>query len=526
MTASLKETKAAVAGADEGRVRDVEVLIVGSGFSGLIAGAQLRRSGRMGFTIIERADEVGGTWRDNTYPGAACDVPSHLYSLSFRQDFPWSRSFGHQPEIHRYQREVARKEGLYDHIEFRTEMTDASWNEEDRRWHVTTRRVDGGKPAVAGDQGSPEEGGEVVFRARELVLGVGALCEPKLPDIPGIAGFQGEMFHSARWDHDADLEGKRIAVIGTGASAIQIVPEVAKAAGKLSVFQRTPPYIMPRIDRPYAGVEKLLLKKVPGLRQIVRAQDWVLRESQVPGLTTEAEWAMKPLVWMNRAMLRTQVKDPATRAALTPDYRIGCKRMLISNKYYPAIDRDNVELVTSGIEEVGAHSIRTRDGVEHEIDVLIICTGFHVTDSPTFELVHGRDGRSLAGVWGEEGMEAYKGTVVHGFPNMTVMMGPGTGLGHSSMLQILEAQVRYFLGRLDYRDARGLDVADVTAEAQHRYNEWMRERLKPSAWVTGCSSWYIDDKGNAPAVWPSTTTRFIREHRKFDPKAYDFVAAE
>lgn len=514
MTASLNENKATVAEAGEGRVRDVEVLIVGSGFSGLIAGAQLRRSGRLGFTIIERADEVGGTWRDNTYPGAACDVPSHLYSLSFRQDFSWSRSFGHQSEIHRYQREVARAEGLYDHIEFRTEMTDATWHEEDRRWHVTARRLDDA------DGAEP-----VVFRARELVLGVGALCEPKLPDIPGIAGFEGEMFHSARWDHDADLEGKRIAVIGTGASAIQIVPEVAKVAGKLTVFQRTPPYIMPRIDRPYAGFEKALLKRVPALRRIVRAQDWLLRESQVPGLTTGAEWTMKPLMWAHQALLRAQVRDPELRAKLTPDYRIGCKRMLISNKYYPAMARDNVELVTSGIEEIGPHSIRTRDGVEHEIDVLIICTGFHVTDSPTFHLVHGRDGRSLAGTWGEEGMEAYKGTVVHGFPNMTVMMGPGTGLGHSSMLQMLEAQVRYFLRRLDYRDARGLDVADVTAEAQERYNDWMRDRLKPSAWVTGCSSWYIDDKGNAPAVWPSTTTRFILEHRKFDPKAYDFVAA-
>lgn len=492
---------------------DTEVLIIGAGFSGMIAGTRLRRAGRFNFTIIERAGEVGGTWRDNTYPGAACDVPSHLYSLSFARDFEWSRSFGQQAEIHRYQREVAETEGLYDHIQFHTEMTDARWVEDERRWHVTTR------PTGAGDDAP-----ETVHRARELVLGVGALCEPKLPNIPGIEDFAGEMFHSARWNHEVDLAGKRVAVIGTGASAIQIVPEVAKVAGHLDVFQRTPPYIMPRIDRPYTGVEKALLKAIPGLRGAIRAQDWVLRETQVPGLTTSAEWTIKPLIWAHQALLKAQVKDPELRAKLTPDYRMGCKRMLISNRYYPAIARDNVDLVTSGIEQVNAHSIRTRDGVEHDIDVLIICTGFHVTDSPTFELVHGRSGKSMAQEWDAHGMVAYKGNTVHGFPNTTIMMGPGTGLGHSSMLIMLEAQVNYLMERLDWFDRHGVEVADVTEEAQGRYNEWMRRRLGPSAWVTGCSSWYVDDKGNAPAIWPATTVKFVSDHQRFDPKAYDLIA--
>ncbi|MDO5731844.1 flavin-containing monooxygenase [Corynebacterium sphenisci] len=510
-------TSAATAHPAVDETREREVLVIGAGFSGLIAGAALIRAGIDDFAIIERSDSVGGTWRDNSYPGAACDVPSHLYSLSHRQDFDWSRSFATQPEIHSYQLSAAVADGVHPHISFRTEMTDATWNEAEAVWEVSTRGV---RVLDDGDVVPDPEGRTIRWRAGELILGVGALCEPRMPDIPGIGDFAGEVFHSARWDHSVSLAGKRVGVIGTGASAIQVIPAIVDQVASLDVYQRTPPYVIPRFDRPYTGVERTLLARVPGLRRVVRAQDWFFRELQVPGLTTTAEWALDPVKMLSRALLRVQVKDKATRAKLTPDYRLGCKRMLISNTYYPAIAREHVDLVTAGIEEVRAHSIVDRDGVEREIDVLIVCTGFNVTDSPAFELVHGAEGISLAETWRRDGMAAYKGTTVHGFPNLNVMFGPATGLGHSSMLLMIEGQVNYVVRKLRWRRRRGAAVADVTAEAQEDYNAELRARLPKTAWVSGCSSWYLDDQGNAPAVWPFSTMKFRGLTRRFDAGAY------
>lgn len=522
--------------------RDVDVLIVGAGFSGLGAGTRLIREGIEDFVIIDRGGEVGGTWRDNTYPGAACDVPSHLYSFSFAQDFDWSRSFGTQPEIADYQRSVAVEEGLYPHIRFRTEMTDARWDDAAGHWVVTTRAVaregweqyaEKPSPAIAGNAEAaataagtatavePVEGETTTWHARDLILGVGALCEPRMPDIEGINDFQGDVFHSARWNHDVDLKGKRVAVIGTGASAIQIVPSIAETVGHLDVYQRTAPYVIPRLDRPYAEWERTALRKVPGLRKVVRAQDWFFREMQIPGLTRDSR-LMFPVKAASRNLLRTQVKDKELRRKLTPDYTIGCKRMLISNTYYPTMTRDNVELVTNPIRRVNAHSIETVDGTERPIDVLIICTGFHVTDSPTFELVTGRSGESLDEVWRKGGMAAHKGTTVHGFPNLSILMGPATGLGHSSMIFMIESQVNYVMKMLEKKRKLGADVAEVTARAQDEWNDWVRERLPGSVWVTGCSSWYLDDHGNAPAVWPSWTWLFRAKTRNFDAGGYDF----
>lgn len=538
-------------------VRETDVLIVGAGFSGLAAGTRLIREGVEDFHIIDRGHEVGGTWRDNTYPGAACDVPSHLYSLSFAQDFDWSRSFGTQPEIADYQRSVAVEMGLYPHISFRTEMVDARWDEAAGRWTVTTRELphhvdglddrtitapskdrgaekvfgSGGRDAdSAGAEGvakqdAPQEPETTTWSVRELILGVGALCEPKLPDIEGIEDFEGTIFHSARWDHDADLRGKRVAVIGTGASAIQIIPKIAPIVGHLDVYQRTAPYVIPRLDREYTGIERAALRSIPGLRRIVRAQDWFFRELQVPGLTSNEKF-MAPLKAFALGLLRVQVRDRELREKLTPKFTIGCKRMLISNTYYPAIARDNVELVTDPIQRVGAHSITTADGTERPIDVLIVCTGFHVTDSPTFELVHGRDGESLADKWRREGMSAHKGTTVHGFPNLAVLMGPATGLGHSSMIYMIESQVNYFMDMLRVKRRHGADVAEVSARAQEEWNDWLRGRLPDTVWVTGCGSWYLDEHGNAPAVWPSWTWKFRAETKKFDAPAYDLRVAQ
>lgn len=537
-------------------VRETGVLIIGAGFSGIAAGTRLLREGLEDFQIIDRGHEVGGTWRDNTYPGAACDVPSHLYSLSFSQEFDWSRSFGTQPEIADYQRSVAVEQGLYPYIRFRTEMLDARWDDAAGRWLVTTRELphqlddaDGrtvvassgemadkvfggdGSGAGVGDgsgngsgDGRRDAGSTTTWSARELVLGVGALCEPRLPDIEGIEGFEGTIFHSARWDHDADLRGKRVAVIGTGASAIQIIPKIAPIVGHLDVYQRTAPYVIPRLDRSYFGWERAALRNVPGLRRVVRGQDWFFRELQVPGLTRNENF-MAPIKALALGMLRVQVRDPELREKLTPKFTIGCKRMLISNTYFPAIARDNVDLVTDPIQRVNAHSITTADGTERPIDVLVVCTGFHVTDSPTFELVHGRDGESLSEMWGREGMSAHKGTTVHGFPNLSVLMGPATGLGHSSMIYMIESQVNYFMDMLKTKRHHGADVAEVSARAQGEWNDWIRERLPETVWVTGCGSWYLDEHGNAPAVWPSWTWKFRAKTKKFDASSYDLRVA-
>ena len=537
-------------------VRETGVLIIGAGFSGIAAGTRLLREGLEDFQIIDRGHEVGGTWRDNTYPGAACDVPSHLYSLSFSQEFDWSRSFGTQPEIADYQRSVAVEQGLYPYIRFRTEMLDARWDDAAGRWLVTTRELphqlddaDGrtvvassgemvdkvfggdGSGAGVGDgsgngsgDGRRDAGSTTTWSARELVLGVGALCEPRLPDIEGIEGFEGTIFHSARWDHDADLRGKRVAVIGTGASAIQIIPKIAPIVGHLDVYQRTAPYVIPRLDRSYFGWERAALRNVPGLRRVVRGQDWFFRELQVPGLTRNENF-MAPIKALALGMLRVQVRDPELREKLTPKFTIGCKRMLISNTYFPAIARDNVDLVTDPIQRVNAHSITTADGTDRPIDVLVVCTGFHVTDSPTFELVHGRDGESLSEMWGREGMSAHKGTTVHGFPNLSVLMGPATGLGHSSMIYMIESQVNYFMDMLKTKRRHGADVAEVSARAQGEWNDWIRERLPETVWVTGCGSWYLDEHGNAPAVWPSWTWKFRAKTKKFDASSYDLRVA-
>ena len=537
-------------------VRETGVLIIGAGFSGIAAGTRLLREGLEDFQIIDRGHEVGGTWRDNTYPGAACDVPSHLYSLSFSQEFDWSRSFGTQPEIADYQRSVAVEQGLYPYIRFRTEMLDARWDDAAGRWLVTTRELphqlddaDGrtvvassgemvdkvfggdGSGAGVGDgsgngsgDGRRDAGSTTTWSARELVLGVGALCEPRLPDIEGIEGFEGTIFHSARWDHDADLRGKRVAVIGTGASAIQIIPKIAPIVGHLDVYQRTAPYVIPRLDRSYFGWERAALRNVPGLRRVVRGQDWFFRELQVPGLTRNENF-MAPIKALALGMLRVQVRDPELREKLTPKFTIGCKRMLISNTYFPAIARDNVDLVTDPIQRVNAHSITTADGTERPIDVLVVCTGFHVTDSPTFELVHGRDGESLSEMWGREGMSAHKGTTVHGFPNLSVLMGPATGLGHSSMIYMVESQVNYFMDMLKTKRRHGADVAEVSARAQGEWNDWIRKRLPETVWVTGCGSWYLDEHGNAPAVWPSWTWKFRAKTKKFDASSYDLRVA-
>lgn len=481
--------------------RHLRTIIIGSGFAGLGLAIRLSQQGRQDFLVLERGNDVGGTWRDNTYPGAACDVPSHLYSYSFALNPNWSRSFSRQGEIQAYIQGVAKKYNVLDKHIFNCDVTGARWNNETARWEITS------------SQGN--------FTADTVVSAVGALCEPNLPDIKGINSFEGEIFHSARWNHDADLTGKRVAIIGTGASAIQIVPAIAPKVGHLDVYQRTAPWLLPRLDRPYLKAEQLAFKYIPGVQKLSRAAIYAARETQVVGLA-KFPALMQGFELLAKAKLRYEIRDPELRAKVTPDFRIGCKRMLISNDYYPALDRDNVDVVTDGIAEVRPNSIVTKDGTEREIDALIVATGFHVTDSPTYETIFGRDGRSLTEVFDEIGQQGYKGSSIANFPNMFFLLGPNVGLGHTSMVYMIESQINYVADALATIDKQALRTVEVRREVQDRYNAELQKKLAKSVWLTGgCSSWYLDKHGNNTTLWPDFTFEFRRLTKQFDVEAYD-----
>nr|WP_241730973.1 MULTISPECIES: NAD(P)/FAD-dependent oxidoreductase [unclassified Dietzia] len=483
----------------------VDVLVVGAGFSGLGAAIRLAEDGVDDVIVVERGSDVGGTWRDNSYPGAACDVPSHLYSYSFALNPGWSRAFSPQGEIYDYIRRVTHDTGVREKIRFGVEVTAARFEETRGRWAVST---------TAGE-----------YDARVLVLGVGALCEPRLPEIDGIDDFAGPVFHTARWDHSVPLAGRRVAVIGTGASAVQVVPSIAPTVEHLDVYQRTAPWVLPRIDREYPGFERALYRRVPGLQRAVRALQYTSREFQVVGLT-RTRAALAPIKAIGRAHLALSVRDPGLRRKLTPNFEIGCKRILLSNTWYRALTRRNVDVVTTPISRVTEGGIVTSDGAEHPADVLVVATGFHVTDSPFFERVRDAAGRTLADKWASEGMEAYKGTTVAGYPNLFVLMGPATGLGHSSMIYMIESQLNYLVDAIRSMRDRGLQTVEVREAVQNAYNRELRENTGETVWVTGCKSWYLDAKGNAPAVWPDFTFSYRNQTREFDLSAYRRTAID
>jgi len=480
-------------------VRHVRVAIVGAGFSGLGMAMRLKQTGHDDFVVLERGDDVGGTWRDNTYPGAACDVPSHLYSFSFAPNPNWTRSYSPQVEIRAYLRRCAASSGLSSHLRFGHEVLDASWDEGERRWRLTT---------VQGP-----------FTADVLVLGNGPLAEPSVPAIPGLDRFEGTLFHSARWDHGHDLTGERVAVVGTGASAVQFVPHIAPRVGRLTLFQRTPPWIVPRLDRPISGRTRALYRAAPSAQRVRRAAIYWQRELGALGLVYRPH-LMAGAERIAREHLEAQVADPELRAKLTPTYTMGCKRILLSDDFYPALTQPNVELVTDRIRAVQAHGIVTDDGAERAVDTIILATGFHVTDNPTYRRVHGRDGRSLSDTW-SSGSRAYLGTAVAGFPNLFIMIGPNTGLGHTSMVVMIESQLSYILDCLRLMDRRGVGAVEVRPEAQERFNEEVQRRMRRTVWTSGCASWYLDAGGRNSTLWPGFTWEYRLKTRRFDPANYD-----
>jgi cyclohexanone monooxygenase len=487
----------------------VDHLIVGSGFAGLCAAIKLTEDGETDFVVIEKADDVGGTWRDNTYPGACCDVPSQLYSFSFARNPEWSSSYSPQPEIWTYLQQVADEYAVRDKIAFDTELERATWDDEAQVWRCRT------------------SSGDVV--ARTLVTGTGGLSEPRLPDIEGIDTFEGSLFHSARWDHAVDLAGKRVAVIGTGASAIQIVPEVQQVAAHLDVYQRTAPWVIPRNDRRYPRVERLALRHLPALAKLYRTGIYWAHEGYVPAFTWQPRRGA-PAQKAATINIHKAIKDLELRAKVTPTFQLGCKRVLRSNTYYPALAAENVDVVTDPIARITPTGIVTGDGPcggrEHPVDVIVVATGFWTTELPITERVVGRDGRTLAEEWSAAGMSAYKGTTVHGFPNLFMMTGPNTGQSHTSVVFTIESQVAYLRDALRTMRERGYAALEPRAEPQRRWNSNVQRRMRHTVWNTGgCSSWYLDTHGRNTVLWPKSTFTFRRKLARFDLDAYDVRVA-
>jgi cation diffusion facilitator CzcD-associated flavoprotein CzcO len=479
----------------------MRVGIVGAGFAGLAVAIELDRAGLRDYTVFEKAKDLGGVWRENTYPGAGCDIPSPLYSFSYEPHATWPRRFSLQSDIHEYMKNTAKKYGVDDHIRFGTEVTSATFDAGTAQWTVRTAQ------------------GET-FEFDVLVSAVGQLSRPAMPDIPGMAGFAGRSFHSAHWDHDHDLTGKRVAVIGTGASAIQFVPRIQPLAASLTLFQRTAPYLLPKPDREYRRWHHELFRRVPVTQLAGRAWIWLFCEFMTKGWTGNRAIAGF-FQRISLAFLRAQVKDPGLRAKLTPDYQAGCKRVLFANDYYPALAQPNVHLETSGIAEITPNGVRTQDGVEHEADTIIYGTGFSTLDMLAPMTVTGLDGRDLHSSAWADGAKAYLGLAVPGFPNLFLMYGPNTNLGAGSIIYMLERQARYItqiVGRL-----RPSSYVDVRADVAGRFDAEVQRRLAGSVW-TRCGNWYRDAGGRVVTNWPGLVSEYDRRTRTADLSDYHVVS--
>jgi cation diffusion facilitator CzcD-associated flavoprotein CzcO len=479
-------------------VRHVEIAIAGAGLSGLGMAIALRRDGHSDFVVLERASELGGTWRDNSYPGCACDIPSVLYCYDDAPNPDWTQAYASQPEIWAYMRGVAARHDVAGHMLYGHEVTSADWDEPAQRWNVETTQAR--------------------FTADVLISATGALADPSIPGLPGLEQFAGRVFHSARWDHQHDLEARRVAVIGTGASAIQFVPEIQPLVDHLDIFQRTPPWVLPRGNPDIPRRWRSLFRRRPRALELLRRTVFSLQEATHFGFRHPK--VMRLIERRVRAHIAREVADPQLRADVTPDYRLGCKRILGSNAWYPALCQDNVAVVTDGIREVVADGVVDVAGVHHPADTIIFGTGFQVTDPPISHRVRGREGRLLADAWGGS-PRAHLGIGIAGFPNMFMLLGPNTGLGHNSVLLMIESQIAYVRQALAHRRQHGLAALEPTPAAQAEFLAHVDRDTEGSVWTAGgCLSWYVDATGRNSTLWPGSVRAYQRRVATFEPRDY------
>ena len=477
----------------------LRIAIMGAGFGGIGLAIQLKRAGFSAITIFERGARVGGTWRDNTYPGAACDVQSHLYSFSFAPRTDWTERFSGQAEILAYIEGVARDFGVLSMVRLRTTVTGAAWDEARAVWRIAT------------------SDGEVA-EFDIFVPAVGQLSRPSIPDFPGRADFAGPAFHSAAWDHTVDLHGKRVALIGSAASAVQILPELAKTCGHVDVYQRTPSWLVPRNNGPYPGWRKSLFRHLPFYRQALRAYLYLYGEFLYDAFRT-GSWRNRLLKAASLKHLEAQVPDPEMRARLTPSYELGCKRVLFSDDYYPAFNQPHVALITDKIERIEPTGIRTADGALHAADVAVFATGFDVRNCLAPIAITGARGADLQTLW-HDGPYAYRGVAVPDFPNMFILYGPNTNLGHNSIIVMLEAQYGYLVQCLEHLVRENLASLSISPASCQAWNETAQRELGRMVWSTGCGSWY-ETGGRITANWWGSTLEYRR--RMKTPSFTDFV---
>lgn len=472
----------------------MRVAIVGGGLSGIGATIMLRRAGIGDVVVLERADEVGGTWRDNTYPGCACDVPSALYSFSFAPNPAWGRLYAPQPEIQRYARAIAHEHGAAEHVVTGADVLGADWDEDAQRWLVRTSRGD--------------------WRARALISATGPWSEPVLPHVRGLDEFAGELFHSSRWNHEHDLRGRRVAVVGTGASAVQFVPQIQPQVERLTVFQRTAQWVLPKADRGISAAEQALYRRLPATQRALR--EAMYYGFELGGFAQRHPRAIAALQRVAERHLRRSVPDERLRRALTPDHMLGCKRMLFSNDWYRTLTRPNVELVPHAVAAVTSGGVVGADGVERPADTLILGTGFGITEMPIARRVRGRDGRTLDETWSGS-PTGYLGTVISGFPNFFMILGPNVGNGHTSATVLIEAQVRLAVETLLALERGGHASADVRPAVQQAFNEEVQRRLRGTVWnAGGCTSYYLDRNGRNSTIFPGSTLE-LRRRLSFRP---------
>jgi cation diffusion facilitator CzcD-associated flavoprotein CzcO len=477
------------------------VAVIGAGFGGIGLAIAFKRAGIEDFVVLDRADDIGGIWRDNSYPGLCCDVPSHLYSFSFRP-WRWSRRFPPREEILGYMRGLVAEHGLGPHLRLGNGVAAAEFDAGRALWNLTM------------DDGT-------TLQATSVVCAVGQLGRPALPDIPGRDEFAGPSWHSGRWNHDVDLAGKRVAVIGTGASAIQFVPEVAKVAGQVDLYQRSAPYVLPKADRPYREAEQDLYDRLPLVRKADRLRIFLYGELLTSGFVLSPKLLGGPMqLW--RRQLRSQIADPGLRAKCVPDYVMGCKRVVFSNDWYPTMTRPNVELITDRIERIAPGGVVTADGVTRPADVIVYGTGFKAVELLTPMQVTGRGGERLQEAW-RDGAQAYLGITVSGFPNFFMLYGPNTNLGGNSIIYMLESQIGYVLSAVQALEAQRLAWLDVRPEVQESFNSWVQKASRTSVWETGCHSWYTTATGRNTNNWPDHTFMYRYRVRNFDLAAYQVM---